>query len=170
MRKFLLSLLLAALCVLPARAQVAPIKETLVSVNLVCLTKDCENFEHVKPGQSFKVYVRVPHRTADRAFWLMTAVSQAATLADDFNTVYALQRPGTREANPLLQSRPALFGVTEGLFVVNELFMWRAKREDDAMKAADIPGHKYMKWWVVPMFNIAPHALGVGVTIAFTGR
>jgi hypothetical protein len=120
--------------------------------------------------RTWKQALIVPHRTADRSFIFMSAISQAATLADDFNTVYALKRQGTSEANPALRGKAALFGVTEGLFVVSELFAYRAKREDDALAFAGIPGHKYAKWWVIPMLNIAPHVVGVGLTLWFTGR
>jgi len=169
--KFLLALLLFAI---PLQAQNLPFKpEPTVKVKLTCgddLACKQKWYTYPDTQKAFYEELPVPHRTADKAFWLVTAVSQAATLADDFNTEYALKRPGTSEANPILRSTPALFGVTEGLFLVNEAFTYRAKREDDALKAAGIPGHKYAKWWVIPIFNIAPHAVGVGATIAFTGR
>ena len=161
MRKFLITGILG-LCLasgVAAQDTVLPFRpKTNVSVQITDGTK--------KWNQSLVV----PHKTVDKSFVAWSAISQAATLADDFNTIYALQRPGTREANPLLRSRAALFGVTEGLFVVDEIMAWRYKREDDALKYAGIPGHKYSKWWVVPMLNVGAHGLGVGLTLKFTGR
>lgn len=118
----------------------------------------------------WKQSLTVPHRTIDRSFILISVISQAATLADDLNSIHALKRQGTSEANPLLKGETALIGVTEGIYFVNELFTYRAKREDDALAYAGIPSHRYAKWWVIPICNIAPHVIGVGLTFKFTGR
>lgn len=112
----------------------------------------------------------IPHRTADKAFWAMMGLSQLATVADNMNTQYALRKIGTQETNPLLKSRAALWGVTEGIWAAEIPWAWHYKRQDDALKAAGLPGHKYAKWWVIPLLNIGSHGLGISVTLASTHR
>lgn len=115
----------------------------------------------------------VPHKTADKAFWLSTALNVGLTVADAENSLYALRRPGAQESNPLLGSNPSrgrMYAIMLPAAALTTYFSFRYKREDDALKAAGYPGHKYMKWWVPNLLNTAGHALGVGVTLASTGR
>lgn len=115
----------------------------------------------------------VPHRTADRAFWLSTGLSLALTVADVENSHYALNKLGTIEANPVFGQHPGrarYYAICLPIFAVNTYLSYRYKREDDAMAAAGIRGHKYAKWWVPSLANTVVHAVGVTVTLASTGR
>ena len=115
----------------------------------------------------------VAHKTADRVFWLDTALSVGMTVADVENSMYALNKPGTSEANWLFGSRPTrarYYGITMPVTVLSAYLSWRYKREDDALTVAGLPGHKYSKWWLPNLLNTAGHTLGVGVTLASTGR
>lgn len=115
----------------------------------------------------------VPHRTADRAFLLSSAVSLIVTVADVENSIYALRRPGAREANGIFGSHPnrgIYYGITMPLAAIDIGMGWHYKREDDALRAAGLPGHKWMKWWIPSLLNTATHAVGIGVTVGSTGR
>ncbi len=115
----------------------------------------------------------VTHRTADRGYWATTAVSQALTIADVENSLYALRQPGTGEVNPLLGSNPTrlrYYAVLEPFTVLMGYLSWRYKREDDALKASGIQGHKYVKWWMPNAAISGAHIFGLLVTIEATGR
>lgn len=115
----------------------------------------------------------VPHKTADKAFWVSTLLSVGLTVADAENTKYALGRPGATESNPLFGKNPSrarMYGIMLPIAGLTSYYSFRYKREDDALKAAGYGGHKYVKWWLPNLFNTAEHALGVGVTLGFTGR
>ena len=116
----------------------------------------------------------VLHRTADRAFWLWQVASALATAADDENSYQVLKRvPGTRELNPVYGSHPGralYYGIGFGVWAAEVPFAYHWKRQDDALRAAGIPGHRWAKWWVMPALNAGAHGVGIGVTVGVTGR
>lgn len=111
--------------------------------------------------------------TANRTYWLSTALSLALTVADVENSHYTLNRPGTSEANPLFGAHPGrarYYGICLPIFAVNAYMSYRYKREDQALADAGLKGHKYVKWFTPNLLNTAFHALGLAVTIGSTGR
>ena len=115
----------------------------------------------------------VPHRTAEKAFWLSTLISAGVTVADVENSMYALRRLGTSEANGLFGSHPrrgVYYGIAAPACALNVLFSYHYKREDDALRAAGLPGHKCAKWWLPSALNTGAHVVGVAVTLGSTGR
>ena len=147
-----------ALCVLllalPARAQTVRVK----------LTDGSRQWYEPLP---------VRHRTADRKFWLSTGLSGALTVADVKNSLDALNRPGTSEANPIFGRHPSpgrYYAVMVPIFAANAYMSYRYKREDEALADAGIQGHKYVKWWLPSALNSGAHAVGLAVTLAATGR
>lgn len=122
------------------------------------------------------VRLLVPHRTADRAFWLWTGVSAIFTVADVENTEYVLRDPHVQEQNFLYGKRPSrarLWSISGPMLALTTWASWRAKRAEDAKiaygaKPAWTPS--WTHWWVAPLANAVTHAVGVGVTIANTGR
>jgi hypothetical protein len=117
--------------------------------------------------------LRVEQRTADRRWFASVALSGALTVADAENSLYALRLPNVREANPLFGAHPSrlrYYSIMAPLAVACGYMSYKYKREDDALKAAGIPGHKFVKWHLVNDLNIAAHVVGVAVTLASTGR
>jgi hypothetical protein len=115
----------------------------------------------------------VPHHTADSAFWESTVASFGANVVDVENTVYALRRPGAIEANLIFGKHPSrarLYATTTPMSALCGYLSWRYKREDDALKAAGIQGHKYSKWWVPSLLNTSFHVVGIVGTMVSTGR
>ena len=62
------------------------------------------------------------------------------------------------------------YGIGVPVTVAAAWLSWKGKREDDALRDAGLPGHKYMKWWLPEAAVIASHAVGIFVTVANTGR
>ena len=115
----------------------------------------------------------VTHRTADHTYLLTTFLSAAVTVADVENSIYALHKQGAVEANGIFGSHPSrgtYYAITIPVFAANAVFSYRYKRQDDALRAAGYPGHKYIKWPVPSLLNTIGHAIGLGVTVASTGR
>lgn len=115
----------------------------------------------------------VSQTTADKAWWAWFAASNALTVADAENSLYALRTPGATEANPFFGARPGrarIYAVMLPVTVLCDYMSWRYKREDDALRDAGIPGHKYVKWWLPQALNAGGHAIGILVTLASTGR
>ena len=158
----LLIMAAAVICTRPVSAQQLPFKpQPTVTVKLTDGTR------------AWYQPLVVPHRTADRAYWLSTLVSLGMTVADVENSHYALTRAGTMEANPLFgshPSRPVYYGITLPIFAINAAFSYHYKRQDDALAAAGLPGHRFAKWWLPNLMNTGVHAVGVGVTVGSTGR
>lgn len=152
-------------------------KKLLALLFLCAATASAQSTVKVQlTDNTHKWYEQLPvkHKTADRAFWLWQSVSQAATVADVENSIYVLQHcGGCIERNPIFGQHPnraVYYGITEGIFVAEVPFTFYYKRQDDALKAAGIQGHRYAKWWILPALNTAGHGVGVGVTVGLTGR
>lgn len=115
----------------------------------------------------------VTNRTADKAFIASTLLSLAATVADVENSHAALERSGTREANPLFGSNPSrvrYYAITLPVFAVNAFVSYRYKRQDDALGVARYGGHKIVKWWLPNTLNTFFHVVGISATVASTGK
>ena len=113
----------------------------------------------------------VPHRTADRAWWLSTATSAAATVADVEYSMYVIRRPDARELNPLLGSRPnraQYYAISLPVLGLSTWFSYHYKRQDDALAAAGLPPHKYAKWWVIAGINGCVHTGGFLASVALS--
>jgi hypothetical protein len=115
----------------------------------------------------------VRRKTADAAWWEWFAASNALTIADTENSVYALKKPGASEANFLFGAHPGrarYYAVMAPITAACDYLSWKYKREDDALKDAGIQGHKFSKWWLVQAVNTGAHAVGILVTLGSTGR
>ena len=123
-------------------------------------------------GAQWIQYLPVPHKTADRAFWLWTIADVASTVADGENTFYALRKAGVRESNPLLGSHPTrarYYPLELGLCAFQTYLAYRWKRADDAERAAGFKQAR-LPWWAPQLAITASHGAGVAFTLAFTGR
>lgn len=115
----------------------------------------------------------VPHRTADRAYWASTITSLGWTVADVENSVYILKSPKTHEVNFIFGSHPSrgrYYAICLPVFLGSAYLSYRYKREDEALKYAGLPTHKYVRWWLPEALNTGSHVLGVLVTLTSTGR
>jgi hypothetical protein len=160
------SLLLSLLFVscLSSFAQDLPTKpEAHINVHLVNLVT------HVKFTQSLPV----PHRTADKAWWLWNGASWALTIADAENTKYVLNQGNARELNPLYGPNPSrlrLYAISAPIAGLASYISWREKRKDDAATAFGVKVSWTDKWFLVPLANGLSHGIGVGFTFGSTGR
>ena len=159
-KKILLTILL---CGIPAWAQDAlPSKpEPTVRVQLT-------------DGQR-KWYEQLPvkHKTVDHAWWEWAIVSGGMTILDAENSLYALHKPGTSEANGIFGSHPSrakYYGIMLPVAGLGDILSYKYKREDDALKSAGMQGHKYSKWWIIQAMNTGAHVVGVAITLGSTGR
>lgn len=121
----------------------------------------------------FTAFLPVPHRTADRAYWLSTAGAVLATVADIENSMYALKQPGVQEASPLYGSHPGrarYYAIAMPVTGFMAYMSWRWKREDDAVRAEGWGQHKWMHWHFPNDLMTAAHAAGVAITLSATGR
>ena len=78
-----------------------------------------------------------------------------------------------READPLYGSHPGrarYYAIAMPVAGLCAYYSYRYKREDDALAAAGIPGHKYVKWWLPEALNIGAHIFGIVATASFTGK
>ena len=122
--------------------------------------------------QKITATLPVPHRTADRDWWLLTLASEAATVADVENTKLCLELPNNYETNPVYGSHPSrlrLYGISEAIWGVDTYLSWKLKRSEDAA-AAFGARRTWPRWWLLPLSNIAGHTVGVLATIGNTGR
>jgi hypothetical protein len=113
----------------------------------------------------------VPHRTADKAFWITTVISAATTIADMENTRIVLNHGG-RELNPLYGPYPGRvrqYAISSGLFALATYVSYKAKRKQDAEIAFGVRP-EYPKWIVSQLANIGTHAFGIAFTIGNTGQ
>jgi hypothetical protein len=164
-------LLLAAV---GAHAQELPFKpEPNVRVQLTCPTDACAQFYSIKVHGKFYEELPVRKRTADRAWFVSTALSGILTVADVQNSVYALRGGSVREVNPLLGSHPSVaryYALCGPVALLTGYVAWRWKREDQALADAGLIGHKYAKWHVANDLNSAAHVVGLAVTLLSTHR
>jgi hypothetical protein len=140
----------------------------LLSAAIRLYAAPCVNVELQQNHAKWQECLPVPQRTADRSWWALTAVSQAATIADIEVSVHELRQAGAAEANPLFGPHPGrarYYAVTEPLYALETYWSWRWKREDDGLRAAGYEGHRYLHWWIAPAVNIASHGVGVSVTL-----
>lgn len=116
----------------------------------------------------------VPGKTADRSFWIVTAISAALTVADVENSINALRKPGAIEINGAFGAphpgRLRYYGISLPVFAGMTYFSYKYKREDAALAYAGLPPHRFVKWWLPSAMNAGMHALGAGITLASTGR
>lgn len=113
----------------------------------------------------------VPHRTADKAFWLLTAVNVGLTVLDAENTAY-IMRSGGNELNPVLGKHPnrlRLYGFMMPVTAYSIYRSYREKREDDARIAAGYKADS-IRWWVPQLLVGGGHGIAVGVSFALSGR
>lgn len=148
-----------------------------------CLAQD---LEEVKPHpNSPSVHVKlyddqnnmtrwvlpVPHKTADKAFWITTAVSAVVTVGDLENTQVVLNHGG-RELNPLYGPHPnrlRQYSIGGAIFALSTYMSYRAKRIQDAEKAFGVrPEHP--KWILGEVTNIGSHVFGIVFTLGATGK
>lgn len=117
--------------------------------------------------------VRAQGRTADKAWWLMTAASVGATVADIENTQYCMKDFHCREGNPIYFSRRPtrlrMYSINAGIMAPMLYYSYKWKREDDIDRAAGRQLAKY-RWYVIPVINVATHGLGLTITLSSTGR
>jgi hypothetical protein len=155
-----LALVLMLLAVAPMHAQVKP--QAGIDVKLTDGT------------HTWKQALTVPHTTADKSYWISTAISAGLTVLDVENSIYALKsQPGTVEANGIFGNHPSrtrYYSITLPIFAANAYVSWKYKREDDALKAAGIPGHKYVSWKVPNGINSGMHLVGFLVTLLSTPK
>lgn len=115
----------------------------------------------------------VPHRTADHAYWISTAASVLAMVADVENTKYALRDPRLQERDPLLGAHPSrarMYGIMVPITGGMAAFSYYYKRQDDALAASGYPPHRFVKWWLPNALNTVGHVTGVLFTVAETRR
>jgi hypothetical protein len=115
----------------------------------------------------------VPHKTTDGRFLAFLAVSSVLTVADVENSVAALKKPGTSEANGIFGAHPGrgtYYAITLPMLAGTAYLSYRWKREDDALAYAGLPRHKFVKWWLPLAVNTGAHVAGVIATTVGTGR
>jgi hypothetical protein len=172
MKRFLLLLLAAT----PVGAQNLPFKPLpTVRVQLTCRKYDlaCQQQYGVKSGDKWWEPLAVTHRTADTAFLESTGIAFGATVMDVENSVYALSKPGIYEINPIFGKHPnrgRYYGIMLPATGAFAYYSYKWKRQDDALKAAGLAEHKYMKWWVPNALMTATHVFGTLFTLDATGR
>ena len=114
----------------------------------------------------------VPHRTADKSFWIAQALVQASTIVDVEVSVNSLKKSGVVELNPLLGKHPSrlrYYGTNEALNFTIGYLSWRAKRSQDAAHEFGAK-QSWDRWWVASAATVAVHMFGVGFTLAETRR
>lgn len=110
-------------------------------------------------------------RTADKAWWLITAASIGSTVADVENTQYVL-RHGGQEGNPVFGQHPTrlrMYAITGALTGLSTWVSYRWKKVDDQDKITYGYTAK-VRWYAVPLVNVGAHGFGVGFTLGATGR
>jgi len=115
----------------------------------------------------------VTHRTADWRFDALIATSFAVTAGDVENSLAALRKPGVHEVDPLYGSHPGrarYYAIAMPVTAMCAYYSWRYKREDDALRAAGLPPHKWVKWWLPGALNTGAHVFGILFTLSATGR
>jgi hypothetical protein len=158
--KYLLAILI--LWSVPTFAQeIERPKPQTVKVNLV---SDITH-EHVSYN------LPVPHRTADKAWWIATGLSQAATIADvEATQRICLSSPSCSLANPLdggrRPSRVVQYGITEGIWGLATWYSYRVKRHDDAAVAFGAKVDKLSHWYYLPIVVTASRSVGI-ITAGF---
>jgi hypothetical protein len=162
MRPFLKLAVVIGLGTLPVCAQSVPFQP--VPTVRVKLTDGIRQWYEPLP---------VRHRTADRGWWATTIISAGLTFGDVENSLYALHRPGTVEVDPVFGKHPTrakYYAIALPGLALAAWFSYHDKREDDALRDAGLPGHRYVKWWLYPLINGGEHLIGISVTTASTGR
>jgi hypothetical protein len=120
----------------------------------------------------FKQQIAIPHRTADRSWWLAMAGSTLLTVADVENTVYCLHSGVCVEDNPLYgrdPSRLRLWSLSGPTLAATGYLSWREKRAEDAEKAFGVKLSR-VRWYWLPIVNGASHLFGVAYTLRNTGK
>jgi hypothetical protein len=150
----------------PGRIRAQDIEKPLPRVS-VKLIRDSD-------GKRVTFNLPVPHRTVDRAFVTWAAVSQIATIADVENSIYAGRGSGVYEVNWLYGSHPSrdrYYAVSQAIWAFGTYVSRRSKRENDAARAFGArPDFTHRMWWLPQFGNAAAHLIGIGFTIARTGR
>ena len=169
-------LLLALLFSVPVFGQQFPFKSLpTVRVHLTCAGDAiCAENYHVQPKEKWWEPLQVRRPTADKKWYAATAASGILTAGDVENSLIALGNcHNAREANPLYGKCPGrarYYAISGPIFVLNAYMSYKWKREDDALKDAGIPGHKYQKWWLPDAINGGTHLLGILITLGATGK
>lgn len=109
----------------------------------------------------------IPHRTADKAWWIATSISQAATIADVETTQrICLSSPSCSLANPLdggrRPSRAVQYAITESIWGLATWYSYRVKRHDDAAVAFGAKVDRLSHWYYLPIAVIASRGVGTG--------
>jgi hypothetical protein len=116
---------------------------------------------------------KAQNRTADKAWWLVTAASVGATVADIENTQFCMKDFHCQEGNPIYfsrrPSRLRMYSINAGIMAPMLYYSYKWKREDDADRAAGRQLAKY-RWYAIPVINIAAHGFGLTITLSSTGR
>jgi hypothetical protein len=111
----------------------------------------------------------VTKRTVDGKFWVSTAASFAATVADGENTMHVLRNgKGNRETNFIYGSHPdrlRYYGVSLPIASVCAYYSWKWKREDQALKDSGYPPHRFIKWQFPNAYNTGVHMFGIVFTL-----
>ena len=149
---------LIGVCVLlagTARAQEFPFKPLpQVKVQLTCGTDlKCGEIYHVKPKQNFFERLPVRRRTADWKWWVSSGVSDLSAVADVEYSKHLLGNcKQYEEADPIFgkcPSRLRYYSIMAPAQAFVNYIAWKYKREDDALRDASIPPHKYVKWHLI---------------------
>jgi len=143
-----------------------------VRVKLMCRSLDvyCEAMYGVKSRQAWSESLAVRHRTADRKWDTVTAVSATATILDVQYSLHELHL-GATEANPLFGKHPSgerYYAIDAPMAIGAAYLHWRFKRQDDALRDAGLPTTK--KAWLPQASNIGYHLFGFVFTYAHRRR
>lgn len=169
------SLILGLLLATPLIAQTLPNKpQPTVKIQLTCkLDVKCQEAYGVKANQKFYRQLPVVQPTLDHAYVLSTTTSILLSIGDVENSLYALNKPGTQEANWLFGSHPnraRYYAIILPVDAAAAIISYRYKREDQALKAAGYPSHRIVKWWLPEAMNSVGHTVGILITATSTGR
>jgi hypothetical protein len=125
-------------------------------------------------GKRVTFNLPVPHPTVDRAFVTWNVISQATTIADGELSVRRGRETGVYETNPIYGSpvtRGRYYAVSELIYGLTSWASYRSKRESDAARYFGArPDFTHRMWWLPQFGNAAAHLIGIGFTIARTGR
>lgn len=145
-----------------------------VRVRVTCGTDvACQAAQSVDAKAKWWIALPVRRPTATAAFWARTAVSGALTVGDVENSIYSLQRPGTTEKNWLYGSHPTrarYYPIAGGIAVLCAYMDWRYTREDNALRDASMPSHRFVKGYIPQVVNMATHIAGIIYTVVGSGR
>lgn len=102
-----------------------------------------------------------PKRTADRKWWLWTAIQVSSMVADLELTQACIRARTCHEFNPLVGGRrwrAYAINIPLHALLARKSYQWK-KHEDRGE-------HKAMEWWTVPLSGTTVHGVGIVYTAA----